>query len=291
MAPWIRTLPPTSIDRAMVTLGLHHARGKRVHSLALAAMTLALAASSAGHAAAAPQILGVMASIAPVEMTCTAETCTAQLSAFCLQRERDVPVEHTGYRPADPTAFRIVARRSDGTIAQVPLDARASFTSAFGYASVRVVVPSALLTELGAASLAVEVIPAAAVVPVPVAGDPDPLGETEIALAIGPLRALASRHFDEPSISRDAAHLIEAVVNGFPVQSWEGPVDRAGLWDRQVTPDLSAAASPDALALARSIYENCLPSSYSMRQCLQLKHMNLLSDANRAYWDEATPGS
>jgi hypothetical protein len=259
-----------------------------MRALPLAFASLAFAA---GPAAAAPQILGVVASIAPVEMTCTGGTCTAQLSAFCLQREREVPLEHTRYQAFDPTAFQLVARRSDGATVRVPLDARAGFSSAFGYASVRVTVPGALLAELGAESLAVEVAASAAVVPAPVAGDLDPLDEAEVALATGPLRTLASRHFDSPSTARDAAHLIEAVVNGFPVQSWEGSVDRAGLWERQVTPALQSAASADALALARSVYENCLPSSYSMRQCLELKHMNLLSDANRAYWDEASPGS
>lgn len=261
----------------------------RIPSLLAAAILVG--GGAAAPAAAAPQVLGVVASIAPVEMSCTGETCTAQLSAFCLQREREVPGEHTAYRAADPGAYTLVARRADGSTIEVALDERVSFSSAFGYASVRVSVPAAVLDEWEAASLAVEVAPSAAVIPVPVAGDADPLKAEEIALATGPLRALASRHFDAPSTARDAAHLIEAVVNGFPVQSWEGSIDRAGLWQRQVTPALKAAASPEAVALARSVYENCLPSSYSMRQCLELKHMNLLSDANRAYWDEASPGS
>jgi hypothetical protein len=276
-------------DRLRLNLSPEEARLMRVPPLAFAVAAAALAATS--PAAAAPQILGVVASIAPVEMSCTAETCTAQLSAFCLQREREVPGEHTAYRAADPRAFTLLARRADGSTVEVPLDERVRFSSAFGYASVRVSVPAAVLRELDASSLAVAGSAAAAVVPVPVAGDPHPLGEAEIALATGPLRDLASRHFDAPSTHRDAAHLVEAIVNGFPAQSWEGRVDRAALWARQVTPALEAAASPEALALARSVYENCLPSSYSMRQCLELKHMNLLSDANRSYWDEASPGS
>jgi hypothetical protein len=257
----------------------------------LAAAILIATGFTAAPAAAAPQVLGVVASIAPVEMSCTAETCTAQLSAFCLQRERDVPGERTAYQAADPAAFTLMARRPDGSTIQIPMDERVTFSSAFGYASVRVSVPAGLLAEWDAASLAVEVAPSAALIPVPTAGDPNPQSEAEIALATGPRRELASRHFDAPSTTRDAAHLIEAVVNGFPVQSWEGPVDRAGLWARQVTPALAAAASPEAVAIARSVYEGCLPSSYSMRQCLELKHMNLLSDANRTYWDEASPGS
>jgi hypothetical protein len=224
-------------------------------------------------------------------MTCTGESCTAQLSAFCLQRERDTPVAGTAYRAAEPGAFSLRVTRTDGSTVHTALDERAAFSSAFGYASVRVSVPAALLEEWDAAALAVVVSETAALIPASVAGDPDPQSEAEIALATGPLRALASHHFDAPSTARDAAHLIEAVVNGLPAQSWEGAVDRESLWPKQVTAELEAAASPDAVALARSVYDNCLPGSYSMRQCLELKHMNLLSDANRAYWDEASPAS
>ena len=257
----------------------------------IAAAALAASALASFPAFAAPQILGVVASIAPVEMRCTAEGCTAQLSAFCLQRARDVPIEQTRYQAADTAAFRLVATRADGSTLEVPVDERVRFSSAFGFASVRVSVPAALIEEWRAVRLAVEVSPEAVLVPAAHDADADPLSQEEIALARGPLRALAGRHFDAPSTQRDAAQLLEAVVNGFPAQSWEGRVDRSALWDGQVTPALRAAASAEALALARSVYENCLPSSYSMRQCLELKHMNLLSDANRAYWDEASPGS
>ena len=262
----------------------------RVPPLAFAGI-VAAAALAATPAAAAPQILGVVASIAPVEMRCTDEGCTAQLSAFCLQRDRDVPLEHTRYQAADPGAFRLLAARADGSSVQMPVDERIRFSSAFGFASVRISVPAEVMKEWGAVALAVEVSPEAALVPSPHAADADPLSEEEIALATGPLRALAGRHFDAPSTHRDAAQLLEAMVNGFPAQSWEGRVDRSALWEAQITPALEAAATPEALALARSVYENCLPSSYSMRQCLELKHMNLLSDPNRAYWDEASPGS
>jgi hypothetical protein len=242
-------------------------------------------------ASAAPQILGVVASIAPMPLTCSGETCIAQLSAFCLQRQREVPAEKTAYNAADPQAFTLIASRADGSTFQVPLTDQVAFSSAFGYASVRVSVPHALLDQLHATSIAIEAAAGAAVVPVAVAGDPDPQSNAEIALTTGPLRELASRHFDAPSTERDAAQVIEAMVNGLPIRFWEGPENRSTLWDRQVTAQLQDAASAEAIALARSVYEGCLPNSYSMRQCLELKHMNLLSDANRAYWDEASPGS
>lgn len=254
---------------------------------AVAATGLALAAP----AAAAPQVLGVVASIAPVPLACTGEVCTAQLSAFCLQRERDVPIERTAYRAALPQAFTLIATRADGTSIRLPADEQVGFASAFGYASVRITVPAELLSATEAVALAVEVAPGAAVVPVPVAGDPEPLSEEEIALATGPLRALASRHFDAPSTMRDAAQMVEAMVNGLPRRFWERPDNRSVLWEQQVTPALQAAASPEAVTVARDIYEECLPYIYGMRQCLELKHMNLLFEPNRAYWDEASPGS
>jgi len=242
-------------------------------------------------ASAAPQILGVVASIAPMPLACSGETCTAQLSAFCLQRQREVPAEKTAYGAADPEAFTLLASRADGSKVRVPATDQVAFSSAFGYASIRVSVPHALLDRLQATSLAIEAAPGAAVVPIPVAGDLDPQTADEIALTTGPLRELASRHFDSPSTERDAAQVIEAMVNGLPLRFWDGPENRSTLWNRQVTAQLQGAASAEAIALARSVYEGCLPNSYSVRQCLELKHMNLLSDANRAYWDEASSGS
>ncbi len=259
--------------------------------LLIAGAAAAAGLSLAAPAVAAPQVLGLVASIAPVPLACTGETCTAQLSAFCLQRERDVPDDRTVYRAADPKAVTLIASRADGSSIRLPADGRVAFASAFGYASVRISVPSSLLGGAEAVALAVEVAPGAAVVPEPVAGDPDPQTEEEIALATGTLRELASRHFDVPSTARDAAQIVEAMVNGLPRRPWEGRKDRATLWERQVTTELQAAASPEAVALARGIFEECLPYTYGIRQCLELKHMNLLFDPNRAYWDEVGPSS
>ena len=66
---------------------------------------------------------------------------------------------------------------------------------------------------------------------------------------------------------------------------------RSTLWNGRSRRKLQGAASAEAIALARSVYEGRLPNSYSMRQCLELKHMNLSSDANRADRDEAIPAA
>ena len=53
----------------------------------LAAAVIAPAQGSAGE----PQILGLIATLAPVPMTCSADACSVEVSAFCLQQHAAVP--------------------------------------------------------------------------------------------------------------------------------------------------------------------------------------------------------
>ena len=54
-----------------------------------------------GHVAAAPQILGLVATAAPMPQTCGDGVCAAEFSAFCLHRHRTMPVAGIAYRPAE----------------------------------------------------------------------------------------------------------------------------------------------------------------------------------------------
>ena len=58
------------------------------------------------------------------------------------------------------------------------------FTSARGFMSVLAELPEAALAELGAEAAAIRIAPAAALLPVPVTGDDDPLTEQEVATAV-----------------------------------------------------------------------------------------------------------
>ena len=261
-------------------------------------MTLRIAMSVAilvllplGAIEAAPQALGVVASVAPTPLMCKGKECSAQFSAFCLQRERDVPTARAAYVAADPSLFTLVATRADGGTQKLAAAPYVSFTSAFGYSSVRISVPRQLLDDLGAVALAVEVGPEATVLPVAAANDPNPLTPEEIAYVTGPLRNLAARHFDQPGTAREAAHLVEELVNGLPGGFRDTVDKRRSVWDRQITPMLHATMAPEAMAVAREAFETCLGHSWGMRQCLEYRHMNLLSDPNRAYWAEVEAGS
>ena len=55
----------------------------------------------AGTVHAAPQSLGLVTTAQPVPMICGDGGCVAQLSSFCLQKERKPPSYHTPYRVAE----------------------------------------------------------------------------------------------------------------------------------------------------------------------------------------------
>src|ERR1700692_349445 len=92
---------------------------ERASSLAILAGGLLLASPCAQ---AAPQVLGLVASIRPTLMQCTAAGCRADLSAFCLQQQRPDPGLGTAYRPAPNSPITLIVtsksgevRRLDGT--------------------------------------------------------------------------------------------------------------------------------------------------------------------------------
>ena len=62
-------------------------------------------------------------------------------------------------------------------------------TARRGHTAVTLSMEAAKLSELGVIAAAVEIGGGVALAPVPVAGEPNPLTESDLALAIGPLRA------------------------------------------------------------------------------------------------------
>ncbi len=166
-------------------------------------------------ALAAPQILAVLASDAGIPLTCTEGVCAADLSAFCLQRDRPAPDFGTVYVPAAPGAFTLVVTDANGGERRLPAAEHVTFMEHRGFTAVSARMPEDALAGLGAVSAAIEVGADASLVPVPRAGDPDPLTADEIAHAAGPLRVLATRIVDG-SPDAEAARLIASMANALP---------------------------------------------------------------------------
>ena len=84
-------------------------------SLVLAAITIA-----PGDAPAAPQALALLASNGAVPLTCAGGACRTELSAFCLQQERAMPLPGTKYSVVDRDRLTLVVTAADGAERRLP---------------------------------------------------------------------------------------------------------------------------------------------------------------------------
>ena len=257
--------------------------------LPAAALAFGLLAMAPAHAA--PQALGLVASNgAPTALDCNGSECSALFSAFCLQEARPAPSQGDAYAPAPGSAVTLLVTRADGSTTRVPGAAYLRFSTLVAFTSMRIALPRASLTELGAVAVAVEVGPRATMLPVPVAGDRNPQSEAEIALAAGPLRAAGEAAFDKPGPAADAARLASAMINALPQNDFASGTSDDGVWRQAVTPAETASATKEGVALARRMLDDCrlaveAKSAFSLRGCLVLRHADLMSGANHKFWE------
>ncbi len=248
-----------------------------------------MAALAHNGALAAPQILAVLASDAGVPLTCAEGVCAADLSAFCLQRDRPAPDFGTVYAPAAPGAFTLVVTDAKGGERRLPAAEHVTFKEHRGYTAVSARLPENVLAELGAVSATIEVGADASLLPVPRSGDPDPLTADEIAHAAGPLRTLGTRVVDS-SPEAESARLIAAMANALPAEDRASPERIGTLWSDVAGDGRSQAPQRPGLIGAKSAYDSCVGAlanhgTFSMRSCLEQRHDQLMRELNDDYWN------
>jgi hypothetical protein len=269
-------------------------------SLAVVAGLVLAAGLSAGSASAAPQVLGLVASNGfPTPLTCDEFECSAQFSSFCLQEARSSPPTGTSYLPTPGGSLSLIATAPDGATLRLPAETLRIMT-AIGFTSVTMSLTQSTRAEIAESMgvapeelvLTVEVGPAMSLIPAPVPGDSDPQTEEEIALATGPLRAVAQSLFDQPSQSADAARITTLLINSLPVRGRETAADRESLFEEIAALPSVDALSAEGIERARGVYAECRisvdsSSMFSMRECLRLRHADLMVRSNRAFWEQA----
>ncbi len=243
-----------------------------------------------GPAAAAPQILGIVASNGALPLTCDGQGCHADLSTFCLQQPRANPDLGQRYQLADANSVTLVGTKSNGEIVRLPAASYVSFTTDRGFTSVEVVLPADRLAALGLASVAVEVERQASLVPLAAASDPSPQSQDEIALALGSYRAQGSKFFDDKGEAADAIRLTNRMINALPPHQ-RHPADTDGhLIDLALQSGAAARADPAGIRLARDYHESCklkvdvTHHVDSMLSCLQGTHDRLVANTNVDFW-------
>jgi len=241
-------------------------------------------------AAAAPQILGIVASNGALPLTCDEQGCRADLSTFCLQQPRTNPDLGQRYQLADANSVTLVGTRSDGEILRLPAAPYVSFSSDRGFTSVEVVLPPDRLAALGLVAVAVEVERQASLLPVAEANDPSPQSQDEIALALGSYRAQGSKFFDDMGEAADGIRLTNRMLNALP-RHQRHPTDTDGhLIDLALQSDAAALTDPAGIRLAREYHQSCklkvdvTHHVDNMRSCLQGTHDRLVSNTNVDFW-------
>ncbi len=258
-------------------------------AMILAAAVFAPSQASAGE----PQILGLIASLAPLPMVCDADHCSVEVSAFCLQQHAAVPERGTSYVLPAETMQRVTVagQTSSGETVTIP-SSHLRLVTARGNRAVQVSVGAAAVTELGLTSVALTIGDNVSAVPATLAAHADdPATAQEIALATGPLRQLGGRLVDHAGVSVDAARLLGRLVNAIPDTPVGDVPDRQELW-AQV---LEARASGPSVDVAHSRYGGCATIAgrgfITFRECLASQHDMLINPLNRSYWEAVDTGS
>jgi hypothetical protein len=267
-------------------------KNHHVFALVLAA-SIGLASARADGAS---QVLGLVASNGlPTPLQCQDGTCSAHLSSFCLQQARPAPSANSEYELASGGTVTLLATLADGRQIRMPGERLVSLHTMIGFTSVRISLPEASLRKLGAISVAVDIGPLTAVVPTPIAADPNPQTSEEIAYAIGPMRRLAEGSFEERGAGADAARLGSLLINTLPPEEPQTAEGRDAVLAQVLARPGTGSLSPEGIAEARQMYSSCeisvaSKSAFNLKSCMELRHADLMAVTNRSFWDR-TGGS
>ncbi len=239
--------------------------------------------------AAEPQILGVVATSAPIQMRCENGECTANLATFCLEPDRQQPTAGDAYRPAN--AAHVQISRIDSQGRRVPVDTPARYFSDYYYTSVQVIVPEAAAAD---GDIFISALPGAALLPAPSADGKDPHTPEQTALAVGQARRLASAYFENGDPVVEGAQLLNRALSLLPTQGRVNDDERTRIW--QATLDSSGPLSGKGKSWGANIYEMCQETAkmrvyYNMRGCLKRQNRQLLGNPNAELWKSLKTGS
>ena len=238
------------------------------------------AALPANIAHAAPQLLGLLADN-NLPLHCVDGTCSVEVSAICLQEERDMPAWETTYRAVQPSQIKFVGSRADGSVTERSIGDIAHIESDRGSWAVKISIPESMVQALGVSQAALNIEGRVALAPVPVPGDPNPQTAEEIGTAVA-----AFVNSSESVIGGDATDMAAAHV------TLDKSKPAGDLWrkvfgsDTAVGPGMKRAAA----YYSRCGHELLFVDRPTVRRCLELGHDEFLTTINKRYWDANKPG-
>lgn len=260
-----------------------------LHSRILLSLICVLVAGISGTAAAAPQILALVASNGTyTPMTCSGGTCKAELSSFCLQQDRSTPLAGTLYHAMAPDALTLVIERADGTVEKRPAGDLLRLASDRGSSSVEARLDTGNVALSGATRISIEVGERVSLLPDAIPDDPNPHTAQEIAVVTASLRTLGSQVVDEGGKRIAAARETNRLINALSASGSEDRPDAA--WDT-ITAWKPGIRSGQYWANQRISHCQAYSGGPALARCLRDWHDFLIRQLNTEYWDKARAGS
>jgi hypothetical protein len=245
----------------------------------------------AGSAEAAPQALGIVASLEPTKMTCDAAGCRAEVTAFCLQQARDNPPAKMTYRPVEGAELTIVGRNAAGETVRVPAGDYLQFNSARGYTAIQASIAPEAVAALGLTDISLEVGEQVSLLPEEKAGDADPQTPEEVAVATGANRAAAVKFYDEHNAQSDAMRVTSTMINTLPERGRLKSDTDGSLWGAAPVASIAGKVDPAGLQLSAELFATCQHKVdvthhvETMRECLQSTHDRVAVRTNIQFWE------
>lgn len=263
----------------------------RIRNLIFSVIASALFVSlPALQSQAAPQILAVLETDVGIPFVCDGGVCKAHLSTYCLQRERPAPSMGTVYLPAAAEDFTLTVNADSNMPLNHPAAEHVTFVESRGFMSVAAVILEKDLAALGGTDAVIKVASNASMLPEPVAGDPNPLTEQEIAYATQSLR-LRGNEIADQTPQASAAGLLARVMQTLPLRGGVPGNAADQIWQQEIGDEIPAEPTKrGGFTRARDAFQDCFSgsqaSSYGgVRLCLEFKHDDLIRDINIDYWD------
>lgn len=256
---------------------------------------IALGALFVSHdAKAAPQILAALPVESGIELACSSGVCAAQLTTYCLQRERPAPTMGAAYVPATKEHFTLVLISDDGQEVRLPASEHMRFTENRGFMSVAASIELGRMKALGAQTAKLVVWEGASLIPVPEENDPNPLTAEEIEFVTNSLRTVGQDYVDNRP-EAGSAQLLAQLNAALPNDGLVSATTFQGIWQNSIGDEIPLPASSPALQGAKEAFEECSgrASTYmvgGLRRCLEFQHDNLIRNLNVDYWQNQ-PGS
>ena len=263
-------------------------------SVRMVALSIVFVLMVGGGVAAAPQILGLLATVKPMPLTCANGMCAAEFSAFCMQKHRTSPAAGTAYRAVKGTELTLTYTDPGGAKRSLSANNRVIIKAHRDYHAVRIALPESEIRGLGGRDAAIAVGGLASLVPIAQPGDKVTLDKQEIAYITGPHRAAVAKAFNDDSESTVVVRTINRLINALQ-QGRTTTKKRSTLW-RKVIGDLPMQHAGAGLRMAAREFQFCkrwadTGRGYGLRDCLEEGHDLKASDLTEKAWKISEPGS